>query len=807
MKSFALLLVFLFSSLRIFSQVNPDDAFWNSDFGAPANDVIKALIAEDNDIYWSEFGRLNYYNFTDNSYECLGLTASGLIYTVNKYGNALYIGGTFRGISGCHANYIAKYENGKWDTLGLGVNGTVNAICFDSSGNLYAGGHFYNAGGEDAYNIAMWDGTNWYSLGTSLDKDVRALLYYNGKIYAGGDFNNSGDSVIHKIACYDIKSGNWQPLGWGIESYDDHGIVTSIAVNSKGDIFAGGTIYFSAFLADTIFLKNIAVWDGKKWGSVGAGFDDMVLSLNFMNGKLYAGGQFVKSGTVTNLTGIASWDGTNWSPVGKGVGGDGTNSVLALNQNSKGELFISGDFNKVGNLDCFGIITWDGSKYINKLPSKRNGAQGLIYCMTVDKSSSMLYAAGEFVRTGNVVSQSIAKYDGSNWIGCKDGLNPMEEIYSICAYNGEIYFTGKFGKADTVTLNNVAKWIDNTQTWQDIGKGIDAEYMDMNFIYVTGTNIYVAGNFTTIGNETMNYISRWDGNKWNKLGTGLKLKNNGRVWVKHILEDAAGNIYVAGKFDTAGNVEVQNFAVWDPKTETWRNPGGTDGEIKSMYNDGNAIYLAGKFQYAGNLSNANNIAKYNISAKSWEKLGNGTNDTVTAITKQGNDIYIGGWFTNASGVPAMSVAKYSIDSSKFVSLGSGLKYGTMPAIITDMTIFKNELYISGRFTSAGKFMASNFAKWTKIPVDVKENDGVKQNEIECYPNPVSEILNIKIMSNDNQPITIDVYNQLSQKFMTREVNNDSKEIEINTHNYQNGIYFVRIGIGNIVYFKKVIVIR
>ena len=65
MKTYSILFIILFSSLRIFSQFNPDDVYWNSDFGAPANDVIKALIAGENDIYWSEFGRMNYYNFND----------------------------------------------------------------------------------------------------------------------------------------------------------------------------------------------------------------------------------------------------------------------------------------------------------------------------------------------------------------------------------------------------------------------------------------------------------------------------------------------------------------------------------------------------------------------------------------------------------------------------------------------------------------------------------------------------------------------------------------------------------------------
>ena len=226
-----------------------------------------------------------------------------------------------------------------------------------------------------------------------------------------------------------------------------------------------------------------------------------------------------------------------------------------------------------------------------------------------------------------------------------------------------------------------------------------------------------------------------------------------------------------------------------------------------MYLDGNDIYLCGKFQNAGSLTNVNNIAKYNISSKLWQKVGDGANDTITAITKQGNDLYLGGYFSVVSGVSAMSVVKYSIDSNKYVPLGSGIKYGLSTAIISDIAIYKNELYISGKFTSAGKSMASNLAKWSKIPVEVKENSDNRISGFECYPNPASDILNIKINSDEAQKIIVEIYNQLSQKVISKEINYENYEFEINTKNLESGIYFVKIGIGNVIYSKKVIIIK
>jgi hypothetical protein len=52
--------------------------------------------------------------------------------------------------------YIAKWNGTTWSALGTGMNGTVSALAFDSSGNLYAGGEFATAGGLVRPFLANW---------------------------------------------------------------------------------------------------------------------------------------------------------------------------------------------------------------------------------------------------------------------------------------------------------------------------------------------------------------------------------------------------------------------------------------------------------------------------------------------------------------------------------------------------------------------------------------------------------------------------------------------------------------------------
>ncbi len=54
------------------------------------------------------------------------------------------------------AGLIASPASAQWNNLGAGMNNRVNALAFDSAGNLYAGGSFTTAGGNTANRIAKW---------------------------------------------------------------------------------------------------------------------------------------------------------------------------------------------------------------------------------------------------------------------------------------------------------------------------------------------------------------------------------------------------------------------------------------------------------------------------------------------------------------------------------------------------------------------------------------------------------------------------------------------------------------------------
>ena len=67
-------------------------------------------------------------------------------------------GGAFTSVDYTTINYIAKWSGTSWSALGLDLSGglSVDAITFDSLGNLYAGSDFTTAGGTAVNYIAKW---------------------------------------------------------------------------------------------------------------------------------------------------------------------------------------------------------------------------------------------------------------------------------------------------------------------------------------------------------------------------------------------------------------------------------------------------------------------------------------------------------------------------------------------------------------------------------------------------------------------------------------------------------------------------
>ncbi len=209
-------------------------------------------------------------------------------------------------------------------------------------------------------------------------------------------------------------------------------------------------------------------------------------------------------------------------------------------------------------------------------------------------------------------------------------------------------------------------------------------------------------------------------NSWSALAyKGL----NGVVEAIAVTEN---NMYIGGAFDETPHGEVKNLNnIAKYSNDTWLGLSnqGLGGPVYALANLGNDLYVGGEFNSSGDgaVTNLGNIARYTNGV--WSALPNGglyccnsghslSRPTIRALTVMGNDLYVGGIFTETMDGTVRDlngIAKYSNGVWSALS-NQGLK-GSVYALVT----IGNVLYVGGDFaeTADGEVTnLGNIARYT-----------------------------------------------------------------------------------------------
>jgi len=139
----------------------------------------------------------------------------------------------------------------------------------------------------------------------------------------------------------------------------------------------------------------------------------------------------------------------------------------------------------------------------------------------------------------------------------------------------------------------------------------------------------------------------------------------------------------------------------------------TNGVVCTIAYDGASnVYVGGSFTTAGGVP-AKNIAKWDVSTATWSALGSGMNGSVQsiAIDPGTGDVYAGGYFIFAGGVSANCIAKWDVTLSTWSALGGGMDgdFDIVDALAFDSV--NNMLYAGGYFEKADGVTVNNIAQW------------------------------------------------------------------------------------------------
>ena len=577
--------------------------------------------------------------------------------------------------------------------------------------DVYVAGIFTKAGGVTTSGLAKWNGTNWFNIGFS---GVAVTLVSDGtNLYVGGSFTNAGGVLNTNVARY--NGTNWFALGGGIGFYNSFSSYVNVLELHNGQLYAGG-VFTNA--GGGVAATNVAVWNGSSWSSLGAGsangVNNSVQALTFSGNDLYVGGNFTAAGGASAF-GIAKWSGGAWSALGAGCkapnGSTAVNCIGILGS----DVYVGGGLTNAGGVTARAFAKWDGSSWmswpitdgvfqypLNDTPSRMRVKDG------------SLYIGGAFNQAGDVIANHVVRYDGSNFypLGEKPAngfATPPINVSCIGQADDGIYVGGLFTAAGKTLANRIARW-DGTN-WYTVGGGTLGGSGSANRVLAIagrGSDVFVGGTFTNVGGTDVSNIARWDGANWWNLGVGFDSSVSA-------LATTPNAVYAGGSFTNVNDppffFTVNHIAMWDGFN--WYNLGSgvnANGTVNAIAVSGNNVYVGGTFTNASGVT-ANRIALWDGS--SWSSLGtgsaNGLNGTVFAIAVNGSDVYAGGSFTNAGGIVVRGIAKW--DGANWSGLGSGVT-GTSAADIRALAFGGDgRLYCCGRFTNISGVTASSVARW------------------------------------------------------------------------------------------------
>jgi hypothetical protein len=304
----------------------------------------------------------------------------------------------------------------------------------------------------------------------------------------------------------------WSALGSGIGPSGSS--VSALAV-SETNLYAEGLSFSTA---GEVPANYIAKWDGSSWSALGSGMDDWVAALAVSGTNLYAGGWFITAGGVP-ANYIAKWDGSAWSALGSGMGGTYSTPPCVYGLAVSGtNLYAGGYYVTAGGVRTFGIAKWNGNVW-SALGSGIGGSYPLVQALAA--SGTNLYAGGNFATAGGVPANYVAKWDGSAWSALGSGIGG--DVFALAVSGSNLYAVGYFTTAGGVPANFISKW--NGSAWSALGSGLgsrtDGFSPDVRALAVSGTDLYVGGDFVTAGGVRVNGIAKWNGSTWSALGSGM----------------------------------------------------------------------------------------------------------------------------------------------------------------------------------------------------------------------------------------------------------------------------------------------
>ena len=593
------------------------------------------------------------------------------------YGTAL--------LAGSNTLYLSKWDGYEWTLMqGDGLGGTPYCAC-SHNGTIYVGGSFFTGLTNPPYTpMKYWQGGNWEPVLVSgwdySSNTIYTLNSYYGRIYMGGAFAN--DMIAPPDMTYNIMAWSTDEgamvFGEGVDGW-----VNKIVSAEAGVWIGGGHEY-----AGGVHSYGLA-WMGP--GGTYAATSDPATSRHVVDMIDHDGILHVveRTGSYPYEYKVRQYNGGVWSSPLEGVF---TDPIDCIGRTGPGRLYVGGRFDN-------GVVRWDDGEWVHLGGGiGNNGNQDDYFMLTVEAWNGGVVAGGYFdlpkVVEDSPLCEDVAFWDGDYWHRMGAGMGSVY-VRDLAVYQDELYAATQNTGIDG---GRFYRW-NGTDAWEAIG----TVSSQMRALTVHDGELILGGSFTQIDGSVVNRIAAWNGTSFRALGTGFDNTVTS-------LCSMAGTLYAAGNFTTADGAAALRVARWDGSS--WSAMGeGFDAYVHALTAYEGDLIAGGFFTHSGETEIAH-VARWDGAA--WQPLGAGVTGSdmilgVSALRGTTADLYVGGDFDTAGGMPASGLAVWN--GTTWSEFEGGIHEEDSRPTVRDLAVIDGDLWVAGDFLEAGSQSSCNIARW------------------------------------------------------------------------------------------------
>jgi trimeric autotransporter adhesin len=384
---------------------------------------------------------------------------------------------------------------------------------------------------------------------------------------------------------------------------------------------------------------------------------------------------------------------------------NGSNTAILVTTDA---VYVGGSFSRIGGAARNRRAALDPVTGVLKAWNPNAG--GVVNAMA--RSGNLLYIGGNFTSLGGQGRTRLAAVDATTGVATSWNPGASAAVNAIEIIGDTIYVGGLFTTAGTRPRNRIAALPANSNVALDWNPNANGTIYALG---VSGNVVYAAGAFSSIGSANRSKLAAID------ASTGLALEwdpnMNGDVFT---LSLAGNTVYVGGAFNRVGS-ELRPYAAaidgttgvpssWSPNV-SFLVPGATP-TVFTITPAGSDLLIAGSFQSIGG-SNRRNLAALDLqtgAATGWDPS---PNSLVTALgfgmSAQKSFVYVGGPFTNISGLARRRLASVEADTGAATTWDPNVLGRTTVGISAILPSSLDKVYVSGNFTNIGRLPQNGLA--------------------------------------------------------------------------------------------------